>query len=553
MLHGVGLHHAGLLPKYRLLVEKIAQQGLFKIICGTDTLGVGINVPIRTVFFTQLCKFDGSETRVLSVRDFQQIAGRAGRKGFDDQGTVVAQAPDWVIENAKLEALVVSGQKKRSKIQKKKPPTRGYRHWDEETFEQLQTKPPEALESQFQVDHGLLLSLLQKAEETGDDAMEEVEALIERSHGGQRAKEALRVQASQRLEALVGSGVVSREADGELALHVDLQEDFTLHHALSLFLLHGIGLLDRESPTYAMDVVTLVESILEHPKAVLMAQVQREKGDLVGQLKAEGMDYEDRMEVLEEVTWPKPRAEWIYATFNAWAASRPWLPEDPIRPKSVAREMLENAAVFSTYVKGLRLERMEGVLLRYLSQVYRALKQNVPLDARTDGVDDAIGELWAMLGRVDDSLLTEWESLLDGQELQAVPDKPIDISADPRAFAARVRAELHAVVRALAHRDVEEAMASLHEDSLMEGGDLATALDRYIEEMGELRFDGRAKLANQTQLVSEGPHRWRVRQLLPSGDEEDEELGAWALEGIIDLSEGTNPSGPLVRLETLDG
>jgi len=557
VLHGVGLHHAGLLPKYRLLVEKLAQQGLFKVICGTDTLGVGINVPIRTVFFTQLCKFDGADTRILSVRDFHQIAGRAGRKGFDDQGLVVAQAPDWVIENQRLEQQIVAGQKKRSKVQKKKPPTKGYRHWDEDTFTQLQTRPPEPLESQFRVDHGLMLSLLQKAEETGGDALAEVEQLIERSHTGQRAKDALRVQVRERMAALVSSGVVTESEGGGYAVHADLQEDFSLHHGLSLFLLHAIGLLDRASPTYGLDVLTLVESILEHPRPVLMAQVQREKAAKVGELKAEGMDYEERMEVLDDVSWPKPRAEWIYATFNAWAASRPWLPEDPIRPKCIAREMIETAAVFSGYVKGLGLERMEGVLLRYLSQVVRTLQQNVPIDARTDDLDDAIGELWAMLGRVDDSLLSAWESMLDGDDAPIMPARPVDISSDPKTFLARVRAELHAVVRALAANDFDEAVASCHPDSLLDASGFQAALAGYEAEEGSLRWDGRSKQARLTQVVSDGPLRWRVRQMLPSREDEaddaDRGVSSWAIHGVVDLSGDTNPRGPLVRIEGLDG
>ena len=545
--HGVGLHHAGLLPKYRLLVEKLAQQGLFKVICGTDTLGVGINVPIRTVFFTQLCKFDGDDTRILSVRDFRQIAGRAGRKGFDDQGWVVAQAPDWVIENARLEQQIVSGQKKRNKVQKKKPPTRGYRHWDAETFEQLQVRPPEALEPVFRVDAGLWLLLLQKAEETGGDAEAELDQLIERSHVAPRAKEAARLEARQRLDALLASGVVGRDTDGALELHGELQADFSLHHSLSLFLLHAVAQLDRASPTYALDVISVVEAILEHPRPILAAQVQREKTERVAQLKAEGVEYEERMEALDDVTWPKPKGEWLYATFNAWAASRPWLPEDPVRPKSVAREMVESAATFSGYVKGLRLERVEGVLLRYLSQVLQTLRQNVPLDLRDDAVDDHIGALWAMIGRVDDSLLTAWETLLDGGGAEAVDSKPVDISADPRTFAARIRAELHNVVRALIAGDPEEAAASLHPDGLYDADALSAAYAAYVDAEGVPRFEGAARLANRTQLRADGPHRWRVRQLLPTRDPDDD--GAWALEGVVDLRGDTNPSGPLVRRE----
>jgi len=550
--HGVGLHHAGLLPRYRLLVEKLAQQGLFRVICGTDTLGVGINVPIRTVLFTQLCKFDGQSVDILTVRDFHQIAGRAGRKGFDDEGLVVAQAPDWVIENARLEDKIQAGKKKRKKVKKKSAPTRGYKHWDEATFQRLQASAPETLEPRFVVDHSLMVGLLQKAAETGSDAMAELEELVSRSHATAADKARLVEEGQQRLAALHLAGVLQEGPDGRPILDEELQSDFSLHHSLSLFLLHALGQLDREAPDYALDVLTLVESILEHPKPVLFAQRHRDRGELIGQLKAEGVDYEERMELLEEVTWPKPKAEWIYATFNEWKADRPWIPEDPIRPKSVARELVERQEVFSSYVKGLRLERVEGVLLRYLSQVYRTLLQNVPLDDATDDVDDILAFLRAMLARVDDSLLTEWETLLDGADAPVeveVPVKPVDISANPRTFKARVRAELHAIVRALARGDLEEAAGSVchDDDDAWSEDDFRDAVAAFEDDQGPIRWDGRAKLGNLTHIEPIEPHRWAVRQVLIGDDEE----AAWALEGEVDLRDDTNPSGPIVRIRDL--
>src|SRR5204863_7041482 len=146
--HGIGLHHAGLLPKYRLLVEKLAQQGLLKVVSGTDTLGMGINIPIRTVLFTQLCKYDGEKSAILSVRDFHQIAGRAGRKGFDDRGTVVAQAPEHMIDNLKL---AEKASKDGRKPVKRKPPEKNFVNWDKQTFLRLIHAPPERLVSRFQV------------------------------------------------------------------------------------------------------------------------------------------------------------------------------------------------------------------------------------------------------------------------------------------------------------------------------------------------------------------------------------------------------------------
>jgi superfamily II RNA helicase len=548
-LHGVGLHHAGLLPKYRLLVEKLAQQGLFRAICGTDTLGVGINVPIRTVLFTQLCKYDGVDTDLLTVRDFHQIAGRAGRKGFDDEGVVVAQAPDWVIENAKLEAKIAAGEKKRSKVKKKSAPTRGYKHWDESTYERLQRSPPETLEPRFTVDHSLLLGLLQRSADDGSEPLVELDALIDRAHLSASEKAELQAEGRQRLDALLAAGVVERTERGPQLLE-ELQHDFSLHHSLSLFLVHAVDRLDPDADTYALDVLTLVESILEHPKPILYAQVHRDKGEKLAALKAEGVEYDERMEILQTVTWPKPRAEWIYATFAEWVANRPWVPEDPIRPKSVAREMVEQFATFSQYVKALSLDRREGVLLRYLTQVYKTLLQNVPLDRRTEEIDDVLGFLGALLARTDDSLLTEWETLLEGAEPQVleVVAPPIDLSADPRAFRARVRAELHALVRALSVGDVDEAAASVRStEDAWTADDFRTALQAFLDDQGTLYFDGRAKLGDLTTIQPDGDHRWQVRQRLVGDDDE----AGWALEGIVDLSSDRNPSGPLVQITDL--
>jgi superfamily II RNA helicase len=551
LLHGVAVHHAGLLPKYRLLVEKLSQQALFKVICGTDTLGVGINVPIRTVLFTQLCKYDGDEVSILSVRHFQQIAGRAGRKGFDDEGLVVVQAPDWVIENQRLKSAMAAGTKKKTRLNQ--APTKGYKHWDETTFDKLVNGLPEALESQFEIDHGLVLSMLRKAEEDLGDPIEELRALVRTSHASERAKEKLLVEVDKKLTELVTAGVVTHNPEGvpEYTVQEELQDDFALHHPLSLFLLHAMSHLNIASPSYPMDLLSLVESVLEHPKPVLFAQVRRAKGDKVAELKAAGVPYEERMEALEEVTWPKPGAEALYAVYEVYAESHPWLAAAPIRPKSIAREMVETQAVFSSYVQELELIHLEGVLLRYLTQVYKTLVQNVPVEARTDEVVDVIAFLRAMLARVDDSLLTAWEDML-APPTEAQSDQPVDISADLKSFRARIRAELHAVVRALARQDWEEAAASVRqeEDAPFTAEAFEAALKPYHEAYGAVSYDGRSRQGWNTQIEPDGPHRWKVRQMLvPPLDLDAEEVDeVWSIEGVVDLREDTNPSGPIVRV-----
>ena len=377
--HGIGLHHAGLLPRYRRLVERLAQGGLLKVICGTDTLGVGINVPIRTVVFTRLCKFDGEKTDILRVRDFKQIAGRAGRAGFDRIGYVVAQAPEHVIENTRLE-IKTTDPKKLRKLVKAKPPQKGYRHWDETTFRGLIDRPPEPLSPQFVVDHGRILSLMQHASDAGRDAADGVAAmrlLVAASHQSAAQKEVLDASVDALVEELSAAHVVRREGD-VLQLEPSLQSDFSLHHSLSLFLVGAVGALDPASPDHTLDTLTWIEAILEQPRQVLLKQQDRARSEKIHELKAAGVPFEDRNAIVSEISWPKPFAEQLYASFNAYAAAHPWVKGEGVRPKSVAREMAETFASFAEYVTELGLQRSEGVLLRYLTEVYKALVQNVP-------------------------------------------------------------------------------------------------------------------------------------------------------------------------------
>jgi hypothetical protein len=564
VLHGVGLHHAGLLPRYRLLVERLAQQGLLKVICGTDTLGVGINVPIRTVLFTQLCKFDGEKVGILKVRDFKQIAGRAGRAGFDSKGFVVAQAPEHVIENVRND-IRVTDPKKRRKIVKAQPPTKGYKHWDEEIFKQLVERPPEALESHFSVDHGRLLALMQHAEETTGDAAPGYQAmldLIDKSHATAAERDKLRASTQTMLEGLRNAGIVGKDGD-RLELDPTLQHDFSLHHSLSLFLLHAVSNLDPAMPEHALDLVTWVESILENPRAVLMRQEDKAKYQLLQELKSQGVPYEERIAALEDVSWPKPNAEAIYEFFNTYRARHPWVESEAIRPKSIVREMAESFISFADYVKDLGLQRSEGVLLRYLTEVYKALVQNVPIELHTDALTDLIAWLRAMLAQVDASLLMEWETLMAGGDAPAADaGRPVDISEDRRTFHARIRAELHALVRALAHRDWEEAAATVRraEDGPWSPDEFEKALAPFLEEHGDVAFDHRARLGTCTSVKPDGPHRWIVRQTLlaplaPHAADtyafdtgESEDVGRWSIEARIDLRGNTNPDGPLIEI-----
>ncbi len=555
--HGIGLHHAGLLPRYRRLVEKLAQEGLLKIICGTDTLGVGINVPIRSVLFTKLCKFDGEKVGILSVRDFKQIAGRAGRKGYDTQGSVVCQAPEHVIENKrlKMKADGATGANKK-KVVLRKPPDKGFVLWDEVTFKRLITSAPEALESRFAVSHGMILNLLQDSPQRRG-GYHNLVRLIGRCHERPVMRSRLRRSARQLFRSLLNAQIVElvprEDGKGRKArVHQDLQRDFSLFQTLSLYLVETLQLLEVASPSYALDLVSLAESILEHPTVVLTAQQRAAQTELINRLKAEGVEYDDRMKELEKISYPKPNVDFIYNTFNEFAAKHPWVGEN-IRPKSIVRDLYERYLSFPEYIREYGLARSEGVLLRYLSDAYKTLVQSVPEGLKTDEVIDVLAYLRAMLERIDSSLVQEWESLVapaaEGEAAQLAAPRPKDISRDPRAFQARIRHELHALVRALGAKDYEEAAACVNHESPLDEAAIGAAMERYFADHETLIVDQRARTTDRTTIEKLAPYLWRARQTLVDPDDDN----FWYIEGEIDLRENAAPEGVLLRLMHLGG
>lgn len=558
--HGIGLHHAGLLPKYRTVVERLSQQGLLKIISGTDTLGVGVNVPIRTVLFTKLCKYDGEKVRILTVRDFKQIAGRAGRKGFDEAGSVVAQAPEHVVENKKMEAKAAVDGKKKRKLVKKKPPERGYVPFDEGTFRKLIDGEPEPLTSRFEISHGVLLSVLGREIDPSarHGGYARLVQLIDRSYEREGAKSHHRKRAALLFRHLREAGiieVVPEAVRGRPAVRVseDLQEDFSLHHTLSLYMLEALEHLDPNLELFALDVLTLVEAILEHPFAVLRRQLDKIKSDLVAKLKAEGAEYEQRMDALEKVDIPKPNVDFIYRTFDSFRAKHPWLRGENIRPKSVARDMFERYASFNEYVALYGLGRSEGVLLRYLTQSYKALVQSVPEAYKDESVRDIEAFLRATLARVDSSLVTEWERMMAGEpEVVVEADHeppPLDPARDPKAFAARLRAEMHAIVKALADEDYEEAAnATAHAaEDPWTAERFEEAIAPFREEHGKVVFGHQARWTHLTQIDEVAPRVWVVRHTLVAPEGET----PWMVEAEVDLRELPEEDGPLVAVKRI--
>jgi len=555
--HGIGLHHAGLLPKYRVLVEQLAQKGLLKVICGTDTLGVGINVPIRTVLFTRLCKFDGQKTALLSARDFHQIGGRAGRKGFDDRGWVVAQAPEHVVENLKLEEKAARDGKK---IVKRKQPEKNFVNWDKNTFLRLIAATPERLTSRFQVTHGMLLNVLSRK----GDGCAAMQGLIARSHESPKAKKAHIKRAWQLFRSLLDRGIVEfmpkDEHGAYLRVNVDLQDDFSMDQTLSLYLLETLPLIDPQAPDYSLVVLSLVESILENPEVILRRQLDKLKGQKIAELKQAGMEYDQRMEELEKLEHPKPNREFIYSTFNEFSDRHPWVGQENIRPKSIAREMFETFRSFSDYVRDYELQRAEGVLLRHLNSVYKVLAQTVPDAAKTPEVVEMELYLGSMLRQVDSSLLEEWEKMKDPAYESARASAEVrppgaeeatrDVTRDVKLFTAAIRTQIFSFLRGLANRDWEAAIGHFSSSEDLNGqpwspARLEQAMTEFAVEHEFLCLDPNARNLRHTYvMVADDKKTWRVQQMLV----DPQELNDWVAEFQVDIAASREQAAPVLRL-----
>jgi superfamily II RNA helicase len=544
--HGMGIHHAGLLPKYRVLVEKLAQKGLLKIIFGTDTLGVGVNVPIRTVLFTKLCKYDGQKTTLLSVRDFKQISGRAGRKGFDDLGTVVVQAPEHVIENIKNELKAAGDPKKLKKLVKKKPPEKGFLPWTQDTFKKLVDGQPESLISRFKVTHSMLLNVLSRKDEDGCEAMRD---LIRRSHETDHAKKNIRKNAFQLFRSLVERKIIELNP---LRINVDLQEDFSLNHALSLYLVDTLKLLETESPDYAMNALSLVESILENPDLILRRQLDALKTIKMQELKEQGMEFDQRIEELEKLEYPKPNREFIYSTFNEFAAMHPWVGQENIHPKSIAREMYEGFFSFSEYVREYDLQRAEGLLLRYLADVYKAVVQNVPGYSKNDELYEIGVYFSTMIRQIDSSLIEEWEKMRNPSyevkdAVEAAPEHPHDgdVTWDKKAFTIMIRNEVFRFVKCLAQGRYEEAVAILGGDPLSIPSEdlLKSKMQAYFEGHDRLLTDQKARSPVYAQVTPD-IKVWMVQQTLVDSDGHND----WVIDFSVDIEASREAAAPVLTL-----
>ncbi len=553
---GIGVHHAGMLPRYRRLVEQLAQTGLLKVVAGTDTLGVGINVPIRTVVFTGLAKFDGTNHRILKAREFHQIAGRAGRAGFDTSGYVVVQAPEHTIENARRLAKAGDDPVKKKRVQKVKAPD-GAVSWTEETFERLRNATPESLVSRMRVNHAVILNVINQR----GDSDELLTHLIEDSHEDERGKTRLLGQAESLKEELLGSGVLERldppDEDGRtLELAPALQQDFALNQPLASFAQAAFDLLDTESETFTLDVLSVVEAILDDPFPVLQAQSKLARGEAIQAMKAEGIEYEERMELLEEVTYPKPLEEGLMHALAQYRETHPWVSDDDLSPKSVTRDMYENGQTFSEFIAHYGVTRSEGAVLRYLSDTYRALRQTVPDRHKTEELDDIVEWLGELIRQTDSSLLDEWEALTDPESVQRAaeavargeelaPVRPI--SGNVRAFRVMVRNAMFQKVQ-LASRDQYQRLAALEggERPPMKVEQWEAALGAYWDEHEHLDAGPDARSPELFVVDTSKPREWTVRQIIndPEGNHD------WAIVALVDLDASDAAGEPVIRTQS---
>ncbi|WP_407358714.1 DUF3516 domain-containing protein [Microbacterium sp. LTA6] len=542
---GIGVHHAGMLPKYRRLVEQLAQRGLLRVICGTDTLGVGINVPIRTVLLTALTKFDGTRMRQLNAREFHQIAGRAGRAGYDTAGTVVAEAPDHETENAAAIRKAGDDPKKKRKLIRKKAPD-GFVSWGEPSFRKLIDATPETLTSHMQITSSMMLNVIGR----GGDVFANMRSLVYDNHEPRSRQRELAIRAIGIYRTLRESGIVERTADGEIRLTVDLQPNFALNQPLSPFALAAFELLDPEAPGFALDMVSIVESTLDDPRAVLSQQEFLARGEAVATMKREGIEYDERMELLEEISYPKPLDELLTAAFETFSAAQPWIRDFELHPKAVVRDMYERAMSFGEYVAYYKVARSEGVVLRYLSDAYRAASQTIPEELKTEDLRDLIEWLGELVRQVDSSLLDEWEELIaghippHGSDEPIVPPAPKRLTSNTRAFRILVRNELFRRVQLAAREDVD-ALAELDSDFGASGWD--TALDAYFAEHDEILTGADAR-SSKLLLLDEGTTVWTAHQIIddPAGDHD------WRITATVDLAASDEAGEAVVTVTAVD-
>ena len=553
---GIGVHHAGMLPKYRRLVERLSQTGLLKVICGTDTLGVGINVPIRTVLMTGLAKFDGTRQRILKSREFHQIAGRAGRAGYDTEGTVVVEAPEHEIENWRLRQRAGSDPKKLKKLRLKSVRD-GEVTWSEKTYERLTVAEPEPMSSQFRMTNSMLLNVIARP----GNGYEHLRHLLRTNHDTRAKQNRDILHTLELFRGLLNAGIVVKAEDGTdeegrpYHLTQELQRDFALNQPLSPFALAALTLLDPESESYTVDVISTFEAILDDPRPLLQAQQKQARGEEIAALKAEGVDYTERMAIVEDITWPQPLAEELEDAYDTFTEGAPWAREFELSPKSVVRDMIEHAMTFSDLIATYGLARSEGVVLRYLTDAWRTLRQSVPLDSLNDELEDVIEWLGELIRQVDSSLIDEWAQMGDEdtpiskedleRELAFGLEDPTALTANQRAFTIMVRNLMWRLVELFAWEKEDRLADLLDYLERDEKPDWGAELDAYFDEYADLDIGADARGGDYFSLTRDG-REWTARQIIkdPEGD------NSFQLVAVVDL-DASDAEGE-VRLKNLE-
>lgn len=282
----------------------------------------------------------------------------------------------------------------------------------------------------------------------------------------------------------------------------------------------------------------------------------------MAEMKMQGIEYDERMEELEKLEYPKPKREFIYDTFNAFADRHPWVGQENIRPKSIVREMFEQFRSFADYIKDYELQRAEGLLLRHLSSVLKVLAQTVPDAAKNDAVREMELYLGTMIRQVDSSLLDEWEKMRDpnyqrAETKEARPpgaeEADKDITRDVKAFTAIIRNRIFSFLRGLIIGEYEQALAALTspegpDGEVWTGDRLRQALEAYHVEHQYICLDPNARNLRHTYVVpSEDKCHWRVQQMLVDPDE----LNDWVAEFDVDLMQSRAAGDPAIRLRRI--
>jgi hypothetical protein len=357
----------------------------------------------------------------------------------------------------------------------------------------------------------------------------------------------------------VHNGVLRRldepdEFGRRYVLTVALPEDFALNQPLALFAIAAMDLLDPQAPTYALDVVSVIEAVLDPPRQILFAQAHEARGEAIAEMKADGLEYDERMALLEEVTWPKPLAEVLEPAFETYRQRHPWLSVDALDLKSVLREMYEQGMGFTDFVARYRIARSEGLLLRYLSDAYRTLRQTVPDAHRPPELEELIEWLGETVRQTDSSLLDEWEALSDPDHKPhtldaAAPPPPRPLSQQERAFRVMIRNAMWRRVELVARDDLgglaflEESDAARLDpprDVVMTRGAWDAAIEDYFAEHDTVGTDSDARGPDLFVLERTG-RRWPVRQTLadPAGHHD------WVIEAEVDV-DASDELGELV-------